>query len=793
MASWERDQTAIISYFDFGLSTFLEIQTNFCDETTSQFDNCPSPHLPVSPNNYREITVEWDPNAPIKIVRLEAGGLGVGGICGRSTREHIITIPSSFGNWSLTATKTNVLCTEGITISGVPSGVSYNWIANGAVVTHNWNNGIYISRFTKTGTVRIVAQVLNECHTSLRYIDINVTQPDYGNIQQNGVDVINVLPDCQGNFYLNMPKWVSNNSYYSWELPLLYDDQTNRFTTRIVQGTNVRSIQGALPLNAFTDFVGKVTITGDCGDPVVKTFIVRPALVPSVDNAFFSCSNQVLVTINNPSPSGNINPWVTTTSPSGLWGQWSNFTPTSAVFTASAPGSYDVTIGLTDSRGCYRQLQTEVNAVRSGIISGSGTAGWQSGVLSDNRVFPGSNLVTYDDKIYFTGRDGKLYFYSFNTGIQKWVINTIPSVTTAKLPVGSSFNKISFYTENSQNFILFQNQLNELRKVNLNTFVETDLSPGGSIRPSDFIVDSDKVIYQEGSLLYLYFNQTRQPIGSNSTSLIFKLLNNNDYYFINNKSLFVNSSVLINTGDIEPNSDVFVYNNFIYYVRGAARLGNLYRTNLSTNVTEQITTSGNLSGKFTINRASGVVYYGIQNNPTYNVLRTLSGTFNAADLYQTYVENGVWKIIKTTSGSPEGIDMLIHSPVYVNNHLYYIGAGRSVVTGGSNYGLEVWNLYYESSCQPNVMRQITIVEPDSSVSGNKLEIYPNPAKDQLYFKNTIESENYTISVVDSKGSLVLSSNVETLHSLYIGGLPVGIYTIVVHSNNMHEIRTFVKE
>jgi hypothetical protein len=354
-----------------------------------------SNQTPNFDNPLKRIKVQWDPNywgqRKLKCIGKKLGFFGLES----GTEEKIITLfqPIS-SNFSLIASKTNPLCNEGVQISGAPGGgTSYNWNTSGGIIDNNWNAGIHISRFTRDGNVPISVTVSNQCYSVTKTINLTVTQPDFGHVTQNNnyVDVPGSLVslDCQGNFNLSMP-WVSNNAVYTWELPgNYYNEQTNIYDKTIISGVNKLNVQGQLPTGSLTDFVGKVTITGVCGVPVVKKFIIRPALRPSVDTEIYSCSNSVLINVNNPTGTMNVNAWVTQSTPLGLQSIITNQTPTSLQFTAPNPGEYSMTIDINGAGGCNTRLYT---TVRTGT-SGTNNAGWKSGVLSDNRKAPGSNLA----------------------------------------------------------------------------------------------------------------------------------------------------------------------------------------------------------------------------------------------------------------------------------------------------------------------------------------------------------------------------------------------------------------
>lgn len=759
--------------------------------------------LHYSPNNgtpnfnnpLKKIKIKWYPNySGQRRITCIGSSLGFfGNESGTKTKDITVygQVPASF---NLTASKTNLLCTEGVTISGAPSsGVNYYWNTSGGVIQNTWNGGIYISRFTNVGVVPITLTVGNDCFGYVtKTITLNVVQPDFGHVTQNGnnVDVPGSLVslDCQGNFYLGMP-WVSNNAIYTWELPgTSYDAQTNTYTKTIQSGVNKLNVQGQLPTGGLTDFVGKVTITGVCGAPVVRTFIIRPTLRPTVDADIYSCSNTVVINVNNPTANGNINAWVAPTYPS-VWGTFANPTPTSVQFTAPNPGAYVINIQVYGVGGCNTLLQTTVHAGTASQNTNAGTAGWQSGVLSDNRKAVGSNIVNYAGNIYFAGRDGKIYFYSFSAALQKWVINEIPGITNVSVPATSTFNKIGIATLGTITYLFYTENTGLFKKVNLATnFVDDGV--GTPLNAIDLITSGNDVYVIQKTSNLLYYNTSQTPYTLVNSSLK-AIVPGNGVAYVQANNLFVTGiGQITTTADVYSSSDVIYYNGWLYYARGQKGSANLYRMQVGTpSSLQQITTSSNLSGIFNINPASGVIYYGIMNLGVANTISTqTSGSYKGSDVYQAHLSGTAWILNKaTTVVNYEGLDMLIHSAVYSGNHLYYVGAGRNSATGGSTRELEVWNLYYENACAPVLQR----VAADDMHEGTSLEVlvYPNPFNAELSIDLSAyaEDDNLTlvaIEVTDAAGKTIYKTTVlSELTLISTIDWPQGLYVVKISHNN----------
>lgn len=765
----------------------------------------------LSNNPLKKITVVWFGAASIRKITCKGDGLGaVGFLTGESGEvQKIIQVYKPVPNFTINSSNSDLKCNEGTQLDGVPYDNAYftnAWNVPGGVISNNWNSGIYIERFTNSGTLPVTVTISNVCGESVtKSINLFISQPDYGHVTQNGmnVDVAGSLVslDCQGNFNVGMSKWASNYAVYTWELPgNSYNAQTNTYTKTIVSGVNKQSVQGQLPVQGLTDFVGNVTITGVCGAPVVKTFIIRPALRPTVDPDIYSCSNSVEIKVNNPTGNSNISTWVRSTTPFGLQSTITNQTATSAMFTSASPGTYYIAIGVNGAGGCYTELRSTVHTGTVGQNPTANTTGWQAGVLSDNRKAVGSNIVAYGSTIYFSGRDGKIYYYSFSAASQKWIINEIPGITNALKPAGGAFAKIGVATVGSTPYLFYtENVSNKLWKIELATNIVSDgISP--TVNTIEFIAEGNDVYAIKKETNALIHNSV--SINSNLGAASLKaIIPGYGVTYVQNNNLYSTAFGQLTTiADTYTSSDVVYYNGWLYYARGQKGTANLYRMQITNpSGAQQITTSSNLSGIFNINPASGVIYYGVLNLGTANTINTqTSGAYKAGDVYQANLSGTAWAFNKaTTIVNYEGLDMLIHSAVYSGNHLYYVGAGRNTATGNTTRELEVWNLYYENGCEPVLQRVGSDMEEQVSEQAD-VRLYPNPFNTELMIDLSAYTEEgnttfVAVEIIDATGKSVYKSTLPSeLSSISSSDWSAGIYVVKIAYNNKMISKKVVK-
>ena len=75
---------------------------------------------------------------------------------------------------------------------------------------------------------------------------------------------------------------------------------------------------------------------------------------------------------------------------------------------------------------------------------------------------------------------------------------------------------------------------------------------------------------------------------------------------------------------------------------------------------------------------------------------------------------------------------------------------------------------------------------------NRINIYPNPASDNIYISN-LNKENTRVKIYDINGKLVLENKISNKEYLNISKLSKGIYQIKFEGSDWNEIRKLIKE
>lgn len=125
-------------------------------------------------------------------------------------------------------------------------------------------------------------------------------------------------------------------------------------------------------------------------------------------------------------------------------------------------------------------------------------------------------------------------------------------------------------------------------------------------------------------------------------------------------------------------------------------------------------------------------------------------------------------------------------------------SGAAIKNDGTLYTWG-WNFYGElgiGTSGPNADSQtlVSVLCPqflgNKQITAHSFSVYPNPAEDILYIKNTSLSKTEKIVVLNTLGMPVVSTNSETVN---ISGLPAGIYIVQIYYNGGSISQKFIKK
>jgi hypothetical protein len=96
-------------------------------------------------------------------------------------------------------------------------------------------------------------------------------------------------------------------------------------------------------------------------------------------------------------------------------------------------------------------------------------------------------------------------------------------------------------------------------------------------------------------------------------------------------------------------------------------------------------------------------------------------------------------------------------------------------------------------CIDNLTIDVTVGKNDVTSIQNKVEIFPNPASEVLYFRNINVNSKRSISIFNMNGQMLSENYINANQkSLDISNLPVGIYSVKIQTESETIYKKFVK-
>jgi hypothetical protein len=83
------------------------------------------------------------------------------------------------------------------------------------------------------------------------------------------------------------------------------------------------------------------------------------------------------------------------------------------------------------------------------------------------------------------------------------------------------------------------------------------------------------------------------------------------------------------------------------------------------------------------------------------------------------------------------------------------------------------------------LTSIDIIEIDK----NEVIIYPNPVKDELFFKRDIERD-YDVRISDMNGITLVEKKLSNSESINISSLPAGLYFLSIDNKTIYKLTKY---
>lgn len=769
-------------------------------------------------------------NANLNAVFFNLRRQGILGRCDYSETKNLTVKSSfNPANVAITATSPLPTCSSGggfdIRENNIPFSTyrfAFIWVLKDPqgndrsnLINGNRNgNTAYIQSLDRPGVWNLSCVLGAECKLQTFNYPINVTSPfalQPAEIKVNGDNFGNyasLFPSCpkayQTGYQLSVPQYSNiPDAQYTWTLPPGWRTySTSPSSSAVVGGYTQFTYNGqylnSLKMESYVKSNGN--IPGGDGQLVIRACNVtsNPITISVIPNGPLDVRLNPQVT--SCIPTVGLEPvvvaqaypvtigWQSTNGGTFASATTDGFAPANT-FTAS-PGTYQVKLNITDARLCVSDFTTTTV-----IIGGPGvnSAGWNSGILSDvNNWNVISNLsVTDNSDVYFVGQDkitgaASLQYYRYDAGFAKWV--PTPAFPQPTNGVRSGTNAVAiapgtglgiYYVDASDNIRRLTGSTDILVPAGKNADV-IKIDPAGTLNTArlvyhnyinNFIFSWNPVSPNFQASPYVTY-PTKYDIGINNSRVFYVNANESAIYYKelsdnipSNKGTLMTALYSINCyTDI-----VFDANGNMYYATCDGNiyvckknLGNTYDAPLSI----QIPSARGADGHFTINAATGTIYY----------------TGNDSRLYQQYVvdfASNQWGNVPATQSFG---DIAGRSLVFKTPHLFYIGDNNLV-----------YNLYYFQGCTPSPLR-VSGVDTDHIQSENQIytdgnvlpaavgSVFPNPFTDQLsVFVEGSGVAELKVSDVNGKAIITKEYTFEEI-SFSTAGLSAGMYLCTIVQN-----------
>lgn len=142
--------------------------------------------------------------------------------------------------------------------------------------------------------------------------------------------------------------------------------------------------------------------------------------------------------------------------------------------------------------------------------------------------------------------------------------------------------------------------------------------------------------------------------------------------------------------------------------------------------------------------------------------------------------NQEWKIVPVTTGS----NTYKINNAYTRGYLTYSNStnlSNSVLLSKNSTTFQNWKI----TPTPISFREMSDINTSSNQDLNVIKIFPNPTNDFLNINNLKNSNDSILKIVDLKGSIILSEQINSENSkIYIGNISNGIYLLLIEKNKV---------
>jgi hypothetical protein len=142
--------------------------------------------------------------------------------------------------------------------------------------------------------------------------------------------------------------------------------------------------------------------------------------------------------------------------------------------------------------------------------------------------------------------------------------------------------------------------------------------------------------------------------------------------------------------------------------------------------------------------------------------------------------------------SNDSLDYIVNTWEWVDCSIFQVFDSLKFTLSSSDNGVLGMNTP-AFFCIDNLGIDVTVGKNETALNQDRVEIYPNPANQTLYLKNSQAANTCLISIFNMHGQLLLEKRIETYETLDISNLSDGFYSVKIQTDKGIFCEKFTKK
>ncbi len=204
--------------------------------------------------------------------------------------------------------------------------------------------------------------------------------------------------------------------------------------------------------------------------------------------------------------------------------------------------------------------------------------------------------------------------------------------------------------------------------------------------------------------------------------------------------------------------------------------------------------TGSSTGTIGVNASDGVYALGTSGT----IISATQPMVNATWLFENNIGTGINANMQLSWMASAEVNGFIHTGDYISHYTSgwddIIADTMTAIVSGSLYSVTRANITSMSPFAVFDQQTVTGIKETTESTGGDIQIYPNPAYDNLYIKNTSNSPGLMyVEIYNTLGQMVSSFQFkDAVFAVPVYGLTNGNYIIKFYNDNMQVVKKFSK-